>query len=288
MEKRRVRGSGSRSGAPSRFLAALAVSALIALAVIAPSVFPRNSDPATRPENWDGVAPSVPAMASTPLHVLPPDLEAARHRVYPYSIIPGGIESGSELTTAFQHDPVVAAHYSDFDIAHARTMRLEQQLPVYVSYRLGEKVFWTKRKLILAKGETLITDGTHLARTRCGNRVSETPQVPVAKAEPPLKALETPIDPGLPSELETPTFATASATPVVLPSNPGGAWFFLPVVPFFPGGGGGGSSSSGTPPPIGPIPPPIPPTAPTPEPATLLLVSMGVAGAWAVRNKPKS
>jgi hypothetical protein len=170
-------------------------------------------------------------------------------------------------------------------------MRLDQPRPVYVSYRLGDKVFWTANKLILASGETLITDGTHLARTRCGNRVSETPQIPVSKEQPTLKALETPLDPALVSELESlpilpvaPPPTTSIAFPEGAGGPPGGGWFFLPVVPIFPGGGGS-SSSSGPPPGVPPIIPPVPPPTATPEPGTLLLVVSGVAGAWASRKK---
>ncbi len=51
---------------------------------------------------------------------------------------------------------------------------------VYVSYRIGNKVFWTKHKLALRKGEAMLSDGTNMARTRCGNRISVLPVRPNA------------------------------------------------------------------------------------------------------------
>ena len=70
-------------------------------------------------------------------------------------------------------DPVVAAHYVGFDLAKARFFRVQQARAVYVSYRRGDDVFWTSKKLCLAVGETLITDGHHISRTRCGNEISD-------------------------------------------------------------------------------------------------------------------
>jgi PEP-CTERM motif len=288
MGKSRVKQASSGTGIPYRFLTALTVTTLVAVALVSPNILARHSIRSTPQPAWDRITPPAPTVAFTPLQVLPPQLEETRRPVYPYSIVPGGIENSGELQTAIQGDPVVAAHYSDFEISRARTMRLDQARPVYVSYRLGDKVFWSTKKLILASGETLITDGTHQARTRCGNRVSETPQLPVSKEQPSLKALEIPLDPALLSELESPPIlpmappTTSIAFPEGAGGPPGGGWFFLPVVPIFPGGGG---SSATTPPVVPAVVPPIPPPTATPEPGTLLLVVSGVAGGWAARKK---
>jgi hypothetical protein len=93
--------------------------------------------------------------------------------LYPYSVIPGGAEDVAELRSAVARDPVVAEHYAGFDLGHARLVRLDDDRQAYVSYRLGDHVFWTSRKLTLHKGETVFTDGNHTARTRCGNLVAE-------------------------------------------------------------------------------------------------------------------
>src|SRR5215472_3702952 len=79
--------------------------------------------------------------------------------LYPYSVIPGGIESVSELRRAVANDPVVAAHYAGFDFAHAHVVRLTDARSGFVSYRKGDTVLWTSKRLGLLAGETLITDG---------------------------------------------------------------------------------------------------------------------------------
>jgi hypothetical protein len=96
--------------------------------------------------------------------------------VYPYSVVSGGVKSASELKWMAQHDRVVASHYAGFDYDHARIVRLLLTRTAYVSYRIGDKVYFTRHRVTLKQGETLITDGKMTARTRCGNRVEEAPQ----------------------------------------------------------------------------------------------------------------
>ena len=121
--------------------------------------------------------------------------EATRRVVYPYSVIPGGVQSTMELTSAVMHDPVVAGHYSDFNIANAKLVRLDHDEVVHVSYRMNNMVYWTKRTYLLHKGEMLVSDGKHQARTRCGNRVAQNTQGNTSPNEPTQAALEAPQDP---------------------------------------------------------------------------------------------
>lgn len=116
-----------------------------------------------------------------------------QRRFYPYSVIPGGVENAQELRNAIALDPLVAHHYSDFDVSRAHIIRLRHDERMYVSYRLYNQIYWTKRRLTLYKGETLITDGTHQARTRCGNRLSTTPIRPVSPKEPSAPAMNVPL-----------------------------------------------------------------------------------------------
>lgn len=111
--------------------------------------------------------------------------ETAPRLVYRYSVIPGGVASGAALARAMSSDPVVAAHYANFDVARARVVRLEAPQWKHVSYRVGDKVFWTSKKVMLAAGEAVITDGNITARTRCGNQVSDVPMAPVMMANEP-------------------------------------------------------------------------------------------------------
>lgn len=209
--------------------------------------------------------------------------------LFPYSVIPGGAYSAQELRNAVERDPVVAHHYADFDLAKVRIIRLDQDRMEYVSYRLGDRVFWTNRELRIRKGETLITDGTHLARTRCGNRLSDHAAQPTSDAQPSAAALQSP-GPALPPEpAGTPELFAGNYPPEEIPpvgaplippdgGSPGGptgtvippVYFPIvgggtpgsstPVGP--PGGGGGGGGGS---PPVN-----------TPEPSSLLLVATGL------------
>jgi PEP-CTERM motif len=204
--------------------------------------------------SWQPVATAVPAAA--PFWPPSPMLLPTGHSrtVYPYSVIAGGAQSPQELREAAAVDPVVAQHYADFDIANARRVTLDAPKLVYVSYRIGNKVFWTKNKVELRKGESLLSDGTNMARTRCGNRISVLPVRPNAPAEPTSSDLDGPEFPAIAS---SPYLAAYSApAPALFPGpSPGGQGAaFVPVAPFFPLPGGGGiigNRNSSTPPPGG-------------------------------------
>lgn len=89
--------------------------------------------------------------------------------------MPGGAYSRNELADWATRDPVVRQHYDGFRITSASLVTAQQDLFVYVSYRRNNEVLWTSRKLRVPKGEILWSDGEHLARARCGNRLAQTP-----------------------------------------------------------------------------------------------------------------
>lgn len=115
--------------------------------------------------------------------------------VYPYSVIRGGAYSAAELIGALDSDPVVARHYLVFRRSSVRTTGSSFPEPVFLSYRLGNAIYWTSRPVRLPQGETLLTDGQNYARARCGNRISQTPQTPVNDTEPARETLNTPQPP---------------------------------------------------------------------------------------------
>jgi hypothetical protein len=204
--------------------------------------------------------------------------------LFPYSVIPGGVGNEIELARALANDPVAAAHYQGFRLAKARVIRVNEARAVYVSYRLDSHIYWTRRTLRLAKGETLITDGEIAARTRCGNLISAVPLAPISPAEPAAEALENPEDPPLLAETNAPfdlPLAPPPESDIQIIGHHGG--IFIP--PFFPAIPGGPGSSPGIP--VSPLPPP-PPPIPTPEPGTLLLISVGLSSVWMLRKKQKS
>jgi hypothetical protein len=104
------------------------------------------------------------------------------------------------LANAILNDGSVARHYAGFREAGARVMVLKQNDQDYVSYRIGDGIFWTKKPITLHKGESVIIEGDIEARMRCGNRVSATPQLPVSSQEPAPEVLATVQSPLFPDE----------------------------------------------------------------------------------------
>ena len=213
---------------------------------------------------------------------------ASRRPVYPYSIIPGGVVSAAELRSAVAHDPVVAAHYAAFDLANARVFQVQEARSVYVSYRRGDDVFWTSKKLRLAVGETLITDGQHISRTRCGNQISDESRMPVSLAgDPEPQTLDSPV----PYEIIEPFVASIGG-------EIGGGGIPANAVPSFTlagagvGGTIGGSGISAVPiiPATGgvfPGPGNTPPIS-TPEPGSLILLTTGLGAGYLFRKLRKT
>ena len=195
--------------------------------------------------------------------------------VYPFSVIPRGIRSGEELKTVLAHDPVASAHYAGFSTADSRVVTVHKPRAVFVSYRLGNHIYWTKNRMWLRRGETLISDGKNNARTRCGNRISEVAELPVSAHEPPLKMLEEP------AALPAPEFDTGAMTfsPLLLAAG-------VPLLPVPSGGIVGPPSGPGVPPVIPvfccsagrpPETPPVVPPVATPEPETLTFLIFAIA-----------
>jgi len=221
--------------------------------------------------------------------------------VYPYSVVPGGINDARELKWVAEHDPVVAAHYRGFDYDHARVVRLVLARTVYLSYRIGNQVYWTRHRVTLKKGEKLITDGRMTARARCANRVEEIPQQATNSAEPPPTKFDQPVQPAMGTAVENPPVPFESAllsrpgVPGLGPAPPlslvdpfgNGTWVPISPAPL-PGVCGvgknkktvtGGKKSKGNP--CGPSGATV-----VPEPGTWLLVISGLGATyWMSRRK---
>jgi hypothetical protein len=212
-----------------------------------------------------------------------PELAKTDRTLYPYSVIPGGVRNSAELRNAVAHDEVVARHYSDFDLRRVHVARLKEARAVFVSFRVGSRIFWTKNRLNLPAGETVVTDGEHMARTRCGNRISEAPVGPVLNNEPSPEAMEIPADGGLLAAVESASELPIGPPPtstITVPEQPAGSIFIPIIPPLFPIGGVPSSPGipSGPPPPPSPlVPPPPPPPISTPEPSGPLMLLAGCA-----------
>lgn len=154
-----------------------------------------------------GAARHIPQFEPVPLSagLTSPDTDvvpaiaqkSSEREIYPYSVIEGGASTVQELKNAMARDPVVAAHYAGFAIERTHVERLTQPRLAHVSYRIGDSVFWTRKPIALKPGETVLTDGVRIARTRCGNQLAEVPGK-VFSLEPPPAALDVPLKASVP------------------------------------------------------------------------------------------
>ncbi len=254
----------------SKWLALLLLGAAIAVAWQFARQQPSSGLSQLSPQKHKSVLPGsqrddytthARASGSSPL------ANGGRRLVYPYSVVRGGVANADELKDAIEYDPVVARHFRGFDYQHAHLVRLSEKQTMFVSYRIGDRVYWTRRKVALHVGETLITDGKIVARTRCGNRVAAAPLDAGSPLEPSPDELEQPmivrdfVAP--PPALTAFSSAPAKLTPAILPAAKGGPWWFIPPIYIPPG-----SSSSG-----GPL-------AVTPEPGSVLLILSGLGAVY--------
>ncbi len=195
--------------------------------------------------------------------------------VYPYSVIPGGVNSVADLKLAVAEDPVVARQFQGFDFQRAHLVQVGQNESMFVSYRIGQKVYWTRKKIALHRGETLVTDGNISVRTRCGNRVAAVPADTGSPLEPPEEAFNQPYGAMIAAPVPDPARADPGPAPL-LPSSvvkKSRKWWLLPLfaapVGMLPDSGHSGSD----------------PLAVTPEPGMSLLLFSGLAGVyWRVRK----
>lgn len=201
---------------------------------------------------------------------------------YMYSVIPGGVASSEELREAIEHDPVVAREFAGFDFQRAHLVQVSENQSMHVAYRMGDKVYWTRKKIALHKGETLISDGKIVARTRCGNRIAVAPLGPPAIVDPVAADFDQPLfsNDMVTREVEPQPETYAGMIPPVdakalQPAKGRKIPFF--VLPFF-----------GVPVAAVASPKSHTPLAPAPEPGTMLLLSSGLVGVYMKVRKSRS
>ena len=210
---------------------------------------------------WFGAKPNEPERVTA----VEKASDTSRKRpAYPYSVVPGGVYSAEEFSHAAARDSVVAAHYLVIDGSRLRATNLGSSRSAYVSYRVNNAVYWTKRPVNLPKGERVLSDGESLVRARCGNRISAFPRLPVLPQEPaeivadqvgipgqepvPGKSVVPSFDPSFllpaPSVISAPDPSSGGSLTALIPPSTGmgipptGGKGALPI-------GGGGATSTG-------------------------------------------
>jgi hypothetical protein len=223
-----------------------------------PSAFlePESSAPETAwdicPTGWDPGSGAIVPAAETVFPGRP---------VYRHSVVPGGVYSRVEVEEAVFRMPDVAEHYRGVNIRRLAPAEVSRDGLYYASYRRDGAIYWTSHRLKVNPNETVLGDGSHLVRARCGNLLSEEPMLPILPAalEPVKEAMDSLDVPPLPL-LHTVT-------------GPPGFWtFLLPIIPvlIFPGGGGHGDHH-------------VPPVPTVPEPSPARLIGLGLVAIAAAR-----
>jgi hypothetical protein len=115
--------------------------------------------------------------------------------VFPWSVVSGGVDSPLAMRAAMREDPVVESHYAGLNSASFRAEILHTKRQGYVSYRIRDEIYWTRRMVTLQAGEVILNNGRFQIRGRCGNLISETPREPTAPAamEPEEPAMDRPV-----------------------------------------------------------------------------------------------
>jgi PEP-CTERM motif-containing protein len=170
------------------------VVGVMALCVAAGALWPIRSPISHEASTSDGAPAPDNILASPDISAAESSHGASPRRVYRYSVVPGGVYSPEEVEAAIRGDQVVAAHYAAIEPRALHTERLAADRLVYMSYRVGDAIYWTKQQVRLPKGELVLTDGVNQLRARCGNCISLVPQLPTSDNEPAQEAFNTPVD----------------------------------------------------------------------------------------------
>lgn len=73
-------------------------------------------------------------------------------------------------------EPLVRQPYSGINQKEFNLFRLTRPADGYLSYRVGNRIFWTRQRLYLKPGEIWLGDGQKMIANRGGNRSSLAPR----------------------------------------------------------------------------------------------------------------
>ncbi len=168
----------------------------------------------------------LPAPAGPTTYQITTVVEQSPRKVYPYSILPGGAETLDEAKHVLA-DAKVKAGCPGIDIDNLRQVKLRKNLTGHVSYRVGNRIYWTANVVTLRPGEIVFTDGIRLIRGRGLNCYSPLPMQPTLADEPTEQVLDTP------TELPVISYSFAKV-PAQMPNLPPTPDELTPSFPFLP------------------------------------------------------
>jgi len=107
------------------------------------------------------------------------------------ALIPGGITSVEEFRQRVAEDPTLNSFFGSCDVG-ASFQPLPDDILAFIAFRRGQEIKWTRRPLLVHKGEFVLTFCGKTVLARCGNLISWTPMQPSEDVPPSL--LETPVE----------------------------------------------------------------------------------------------
>ena len=107
------------------------------------------------------------------------------------ALIPGGITSVEEFLQRVAEDPTLNSFFGSCDV-EATIQPLPDDILVFIAFRRGQEIKWTRRPLLVHKGEYVLTFCGKTVLARCGNLISWTPVQPSEDVPPSL--LEAPVE----------------------------------------------------------------------------------------------
>mgnify|MGYP001767837588 CR=1 FL=1 len=192
----------------------------------------------------------------------------------------GAIHSVEDFRKMVDSDPILKAHFANFNWDKAQMGKLEKSMRAYVHYRKDDIIFLKKTPIVLPAGDGFITDGDTLVRTNCCNSYNPVSDLDIDPAAGPMQpqmplsmeSVPLPPVPGQPATVDnpmTPVTKATGASPIALPMPP-------PVYP----------PPGYDPPETRPTDDPPPP--PVPIPAAVWILGTGLAVLIGLRKKIKN
>jgi hypothetical protein len=163
------------------------------------------------------------------------------------ALLSGGFTSVDEFQQRAGNDPTLHSFYGSCSDTQAGMQQLPNDILVFATFRRGEDIKWTRKQMLVRKGEYVLTFCGKTVLARCGNLISWAPMQPSEDLPPSLLAIPT-------DELKDPQALalTAQADPAaesfgglppVAAAVSGHHSFFIP--PFYiPSGGSSGHSAA--------------------------------------------
>lgn len=189
----------------------------------------------------------VPQPAATTPQAAAAPVVHASFRPLNLALLSGGFTSVEEFQQHLAKDPTLQSFYGGCSDTHAGMQQLPSDILVFATFRRGQDIKWTRRQMLVHKGEYVLTLCGKTVLARCGNLISWVPMQPSEDVAPSL--LEIPTD-----ELKAPEALTLTAQadpaaaesfgglPSVAASVAGHHSFFVP--PFYIPSGGSSSHSA--------------------------------------------